>query len=64
MALRRILEAIPSSQTSVLGQVSPAFIPSSAVHVFIRQSASLMSLEQIQSFDTNLIEKLGRDQIG
>jgi GTPase SAR1 family protein len=63
-ALRKVLEAIPSSQTSIFGQVSPAFIPISAVHAFIRQSASLMSLEQFQGFDKDLIEKLGRDQIG
>jgi 50S ribosomal subunit-associated GTPase HflX len=41
-----------------------AFILISAVHAFIRQSASLMSLEQFQGFDKDLIEKLGRDQIG
>jgi GTPase SAR1 family protein len=61
-ALRKVFEA--SSQTSVFGQVSPAFIPISAVHAFIRQSASLMSLEQFHGFDKELIEKLGRDQIG
>jgi hypothetical protein len=48
----------------VCGQISPAFIPISAVHAFIRQSASLMSLEQFRGFDKELIEKLGRDQIG
>jgi GTPase SAR1 family protein len=63
-ALRKVLESILRSQTSVFGQVSPAFIPISAVHAFIRQSASLMSLEQFQGFDKEMIEKLGRDQIG
>jgi GTPase SAR1 family protein len=61
-ALRKSLEA--RGQTSLFGQVSPAFIPISAVHAFIRQSASLMSLEQFEVFDKDLIEKLGRDQIG
>jgi hypothetical protein len=61
-ALRKSLEA--RGQTSLLGQASPAFIPISAVHAFIRQSTSLMSLEQFEVFDKDLIEKLGRDQIG
>jgi GTPase SAR1 family protein len=63
-ALRKVLEAKSSGQTTVFGQISPAFIPISAVHAFIRQSASLMSLEQFRGFDKELIEKLGRDQIG
>jgi GTPase SAR1 family protein len=58
-ALRKVLEVTP-----MFGQVSPAFIPISAGHAFIRQSASLMNLEQFQGFDKELIEKLGRDQIG
>jgi GTPase SAR1 family protein len=61
-ALRRVLEA--RGRTFLFGQVSPAFIPISAVHAFIRQSASLMTLEQFEAFDKELIEKLGRDQIG
>jgi hypothetical protein len=62
-ALHKVLEA--GSQTSVLfGQVSPAFIPISAVHMRLSVRASLMSLEQFQAFDKEMIEKLGRDQIG
>jgi GTPase SAR1 family protein len=50
-ALRKVLEAISSRRTFVFGQVSPAFLPISVVHAFIRQSASLMSLEQFQGFN-------------
>ena len=44
--------------------LSPAFIPVSAIHAFIHQSASLMSRESFNSFDKDLLEKLGREQIG
>jgi hypothetical protein len=43
----------------LFGQVSPAFIPISAVHMRLSVSASLMSLEQFQPL-TEMIEKLGR----
>ena len=42
----------------------PAFIPVSAIHAFIHQSASLMSRESFNNFDKDLLEKLGREQIG
>jgi len=45
-------------------KLSPAFIPVSAIHAYIHQSASLMSREAFASFDKDLIEKLGREQIG
>lgn len=41
------------------------FIPISAMHAFIHQSASRMSIEAFSRFfDRELIDKIGRDQIG
>mmetsp|Transcript_1211 Transcript_1211/g.2378 ORF Transcript_1211/g.2378 Transcript_1211/m.2378 type:complete len:903 (+) Transcript_1211:97-2805(+) len=44
--------------------LSPTFIPVSAIHAFIHQSASLMTRERFDNFDSELLEKLGREQIG
>jgi len=45
-------------------QISPVFISTSAIHAFIYQTASLMTMEQFKKFDKQLIEKLGRDEVG
>lgn len=44
--------------------LSPVFIPVSAIYAFIHQSASLMSRESFDNFDKDLLERLGREQIG
>ena len=44
--------------------VSPAFISTSAIHAFIYQTASLMSLDQFKHFDKDLIDKFGREEVG
>ncbi|CAB9529759.1 Nuclear protein 96 (Partial), partial [Seminavis robusta] len=46
-------------------KVKPSFVPVSAMYAFIHQSASSMSLDQFKSFfDKDLIEKVGRFQLG
>ena len=42
----------------------PVFIPTSAIHAFIYQAASLMNLELFKNFDQDLIEKLGPEEVG
>jgi len=65
-ALQMILKATkdPSAPLTPNEKLSPAFIPLSAIHAYIHQSASLMSREAFASFDKDLVEKLGREQIG
>ena len=45
-------------------KVFPIFIPISAIHAYIYQTASLMDFEKFKSFDKDLIEKLGREVVG
>jgi len=61
-ALEKILTT--SEKTTIDEKLSPAFIPVSAIHAFIHQSASLMDREAFENFDSDLLEKLGREQIG
>ena len=64
---KQSLEALlnqTSEQTCHQNNMSPAFIPVSAIHAYIHQSASLLSREKFESFDPDLIEMLGREQIG
>ena len=65
-SLREMLENSQNSMVSVSASdgFSPAFIPVSAINGYIQLSASRMSLEQFAGFDEDLIEKLGREQIG
>jgi len=66
-ALRVMLERNEKQGAFVFGsggEISPAFIPVSAINGYIQLSASRMSLEKFASFDRDLIEKLGREQIG
>jgi GTPase SAR1 family protein len=44
--------------------LSPVFIPISAIHAYINQCASLMSRKSFEEFDPDLLEKIGREQIG
>jgi len=66
-ALEQVLKPTKGQKTKkkpVDFGLSPAFIPVSAIHAFIHQSASLMSRESFNDFDKDLLEKLGREQIG
>ena len=60
-SLRRILE---QEDHDDMRNSSPTFIPISAISAYTQLSASQMSLEKFTSFDNDLIEKLGREQIG
>ena len=44
--------------------MTPVFLAVSAIHAFIHQSASIMTREAFDNFDQDLLEKLGREQIG
>jgi hypothetical protein len=65
VALEALLEDAEESQRSNFeNNLYPVFIPTSAIHAFIYQTASLMNMEQFRKFDKDLIEKLGRDEVG
>jgi GTPase SAR1 family protein len=59
-ALESVLQG--DSKTSI--QTSPVFIPISAIHAYTLQSASLMNRDAFIDFDKDLLEKLGREQVG
>ena len=61
-ALQTMLSA--NSTNSVLTNNSPVFIATSAIHAFFYRSASLLSFEQFKTFDKELIEKFGREEVG
>jgi GTPase SAR1 family protein len=42
----------------------PAFISMSAVHAYIYRAASTMDQDRFQQFDVDLIDKIGREEIG
>jgi GTPase SAR1 family protein len=63
-ALASLLGAARAKTKSSCKDLYPAFIPISAIHAFIYRTASLMSLEQFKLFDKDLIEKLGREEVG
>jgi GTPase SAR1 family protein len=63
-ALASLLGAARAKTRSSRDDLFPAFIPISAIHAFIYRTASLMSMEQFKLFDKNLIEKLGREEVG
>jgi len=62
-ALQQLLENAKISGGSSTN-ASPAFLPISAINAYIQQSASQMGIEKFQTFEKDLIEKLGREQIG
>ena len=43
---------------------SPAFLPISAINAYIHQCTSQMGLEKFRTFEKDLIDKLGREQLG
>ena len=59
-ALRQIVNKRLSTATGLY----PVFIPMSAVNAFIYQSANEMTLEQFKKFDSDLVLKFGKEQIG
>jgi len=61
-ALRPILDGSQEHGANLF--VSPAFIPISAINAYIQQSASQMGIEKFRTFEKDLIDKLGREQIG
>jgi GTP-binding protein EngB required for normal cell division len=67
-ALRLVQEQMNGGKTGLPFRFgfrrSPLFIPVSAVTAYIQLSASRMSFNRFQTFDIELIEKLGRDTIG
>jgi GTPase SAR1 family protein len=63
-ALASILGAAHTNTKSSCDDLYPAFIPISAIHAFIYRTASLMSMEQFKLFDKDLVEKLGREEVG
>jgi small GTP-binding protein len=42
----------------------PAVVPLSAIHAFIYRTASLMTFDVFKKFDNNLIQKIGREEVG
>jgi GTPase SAR1 family protein len=58
------LEALLRGDLKTSNQMSPVFIPISAIHAYTLQCASLMSCDGFSEFDKDLLEKLGREQVG
>lgn len=43
---------------------TPILIPTSAMHAYFYRTASLMTIDQFKKFDKELIEKIGREEVG
>ena len=43
---------------------TPVLIPTSAMHAYFYRTASLMTFDQFKKFDKELVEKIGREEVG
>jgi small GTP-binding protein len=63
-SLEAVLQASKESRRSSDHSKLPVFIPTSASHAFFYRTASLMSFENFNKFDRDLIDQIGREEIG
>ena len=63
-SLSRLLKGKQQSQADKQNLVGPYFIPISAFYAFMYRQVSHMTPETFQSFDQNIIDRIGREEVG
>lgn len=61
--LDHMLQASPKRRRTN-SKFPPVLIPTSAMHAYFYRTASLMTLDQFKKFDKDLIEMIGREEVG
>ncbi len=62
--LEEMLQPSPTKRSRSSGKFPPVLIPTSAMHAYFYRTASLMNLDQFKKFDKDLIEMIGREEVG
>ncbi|GAX16056.1 hypothetical protein FisN_20Hh269 [Fistulifera solaris] len=62
--LGKLLHNTQKSAKSKSSIFTPVLIPTSAMHAYFYCTASLMTFDQFKKFDKDLIEKIGREEVG
>ncbi|GAX16055.1 hypothetical protein FisN_20Hu270 [Fistulifera solaris] len=62
--LEKLLHNTQKGAKSKMSKLTPILIPTSAMHAYFYCTASLMTFDQFKKFDKDLIEKIGREEVG
>jgi GTPase Era involved in 16S rRNA processing len=62
--LESFLNTTQQNARSKTRKFTPILIPTSAMHAYFYRTASMMTFDQCKRFDKDLIEKVGREEVG